>query len=113
VHALTWVGAATAGAGGVALAVFWAIGDGVEGDYDAACVDAARPDRAQSAARRVDDQRRLDALGSATDAGWAVLGAGLAATAVGLVLTATTASGGHARVTLAPLPSGAALAVTF
>ncbi len=113
VHVLTWVGAAAAGAGGVALAAVWAAGEGIEGDYDAACVDAARPDRAQCAARRVDDQRRLDTLGSATDAGWALLGAGLAATAVGLVLTATAGRGDHPRVTLAPTPSGAAFAVTF
>lgn len=113
VHALTWVGAATAGAGGIALAAMWAVGEGVAADYDAACVDAERPDRAQCATRRVDEQRRLDALGSATDAGWALLGAGLAATAVGLVLTATAARGGPPRVTLAPVPSGAVLAVRF
>ncbi len=113
VHALTWAGAATAGASAIALTAVWAVGEGVAGDYDAACTAAARPDRAQCAVRLVDDQRRLDTLGAVTDAGWVLLGAGLAATAVGLVLSATSTHGHPPRVTLAPMPAGAVLVATF
>lgn len=87
VHSLVWIGAATTGAAVTANLISWAVAQSVVQRYDAVCVDALAIDVVACQARLRAEQPQLDAIGAATDIGWAVLAAGLATGGVGVVLS--------------------------
>jgi hypothetical protein len=113
VHPLVWAGLAASGAAAIALGTVFAVAEGDVRDYDAACVDAASPDRTRCAAWRVDAQSRLDTYSDAMAVGWAVLGVGVAAAGVGVGLTLVAPRVGAAGVQLRASPQGISLRATF
>lgn len=87
IHGLVWVGVAASGTAIASNLILWAVAQSAVQRYDAACRDAPSIDVAACAARARAEQPQLDAMGTATDVGWAVLAAGIATSGVGVVLS--------------------------